>query len=285
MPDVGGIEDMKKLIDKIRRVYRTYRSQQSMPLRLEFIVTDYCNLNCKGCSHYSPLAPKEFVSREDLKRSMDHLGRTCRDKVEDVYLIGGETLLYPDLIEAMKNMRNAFPTQRISIFTNGLIVDKMSDEFWQTARDHDVTIAMTRYPIKYDYDAAEELIRSKGVRLKVFADRTMKDTFFKLELDPDKKQNKYKSHFKCYSRGCVSVVDGYVYPCSIAACVKHLNRAKETNFEITDRDRIRIEDIKSARQIQKLSHHPIPFCSYCVMPPKTVGYGLSKREATEWVKE
>ncbi len=274
---------IRNLFARGLRVFKRIRILRTMPLRLEFVVTDYCNLNCRGCTHYSPLAPKEFVPVNELREWMNHLGRACGRKVSKVYLIGGETLLYPDLIKAMRDMRESFPTQEISIFTNGLAVSRMSEEFWTAAREVGAVMALTRYPIRFDYDAVEELIRSKGVGLKVFADRSLKESFFRFALDPKKKQNKYISHFKCYNRGCVSIVDGYVYPCSIAGCVKHLNRAKGTDFEVTDRDRIPVEKVKSARQIYRLSHRPIPFCSYCILPPASVGYAPSRRETSEWV--
>ena len=74
-------------------VYRTWRKNVTRPLRLEFVVTDYCNLNCVGCTHYSPLAAKEFEPLEQLERNMSHLSEVCRGQIRQLYLIGGETLL------------------------------------------------------------------------------------------------------------------------------------------------------------------------------------------------
>ena len=275
---------MKTFFFKIKRAISQWKTLKKMPLRLEFVVTDYCNLNCRGCTHYSPLAPKEFIESTMLFSQMEHLGKTCGDKVEQVYLIGGETLLYPHLTSAMAALRKAFPKQIIKIFTNGLILKKMSDEFWEAVKQNDVEIVITRYPINFDYDAAEELCHQKGVKLSTFADRSISDSFFRFPLDLSKRQNKYLSHFRCYNRGCVSVVDGFIYPCSISACVKHLNKAGGFNFEHKAGDRIAVEDIQSARQILKLRDNPVPFCSYCkkvtIRP-----YDSSKREMTEWVDQ
>ena len=271
------------VVNKISRAVRRWKELKKEPLHLEFIVTDYCNLNCRGCTHYSPLARKEFVAIDELKRDMAHLGAVCGSEVKDVYLIGGETLLYPQLDEAMDALRGSFPSQRLYVFTNGLILGRMDDGFWESARRNKAIIAITRYPVKFDYDAVEALCAQKGVEVRVFGDRRQADTFFRFALDPEGRQNKYVSHFKCYNRGCVSVVDGYVYPCSISACIKHLNRTGETKFEHRRGDRIAVGDVRSAAQIKRLRDHAVPFCSYCKNPPKTVAYGLSKREISEWV--
>lgn len=272
-----------KLIDKIIRAIRRMHQLRTMPLRLEFVVTDYCNLNCRGCTHYSPLAAKEFAPTDILERNMAHLGRVCGTDVESAYLIGGETLLYPQINRAMEALRRYFPTQKLYIFTNGLMIPRLDDTFWETARRNGIILAITRYPIKFDYDAAIALCASKGVATEVFGDRSMAESFFRFALDPAKKQNARLAHFKCYNRGCVSVLDDYVYPCSISACVTHLNKACSTDFRHENGDRLAVSAIKNAADIRRLRDNPVPFCGYC-RNPQTVPYAPSKREVTEWVE-
>lgn len=274
---------MTDILNKVKRAVKQWKTMKDMPLRLEFIVTDHCNLNCRGCTHYSSLAPREFVDPDTMFSEMAHLGKVCGDEVAQVFLIGGETLLYPHLPEAMDALRKAFPKQEMKIFTNGLALGKMNEAFWEAVKRNDVEISITRYPIKFDYDKVEALCRERGVKYSVFSDRSLAESFFRFPLDPRKKQNKYLSHFRCFNRGCVSVVDGYVYPCSISACVKHLNKAGGFNFEHLPGDRIAVKDINSASQIRKLRDNPVPFCSYC-MKPDAKPYAPSKREAGEWVE-
>jgi len=265
-------------------VYRTWRKNVTRPLRLEFVVTDYCNLNCVGCTHYSPLAAKEFEPLEQLERNMSHLSEVCRGQIRQLYLIGGETLLYPWLKDAMRMLRRYFPDGELSIFTNGLMLPRMDEEFWQLCRELDFVIALTRYPVKFDYDAVERLCRDNRVRHTVFDDRSMADSFFRFALDPAKKQNGRLSHFKCYNRGCLSVVGDRLYPCSISGCVSHLNKAHGTKFEHCDGDWLNVADITDVSQIKRLRDRKVPFCDYCVYPITSVKYAPSKREASEWVK-
>lgn len=275
---------MSNIFRKLHKGYRRWHQLRSLPLRIEFVLTDHCNLNCVGCTHYSSLAPKEYAPLDVLESDMAQIATAAASEIKMVYLIGGETLLYPQLTEAMRAARKYFPKQELYIFTNGIALPRMDDEFWQTAKETDFIIAITRYPIKFDYDAVIAECERRGVRTSVFADRGMKESFFRFALDPTKSQNGRMSHFKCFNRGCLSVVGTRLYPCSISACVGHLNNAKGTNFQHESGDWIEVSQIKSAKQIKQLRDRPVPFCGYCIYPADTVKYGPSKRDVTEWVE-
>ena len=270
------------MLKKVVNVVKTVADHATRPLHIEFNVTDYCNLNCKGCSHFSPVAPAEFEPLADLERSMALISKVRNaEKIEEVYLIGGETLLYPALKPAMQLARKYFPWAKVSIFTNGLLLPKMDDEFWELCRRERCVIALTRYPVKFDYDRVEALVRAKGVELEVFGDRSIDSTFFKLPLDPAKKQNPWLSHFRCISFGCVTVDHGKIFPCSQAACVGHLNRRFGTDFKWEKGDYIAVEDLRDARQLLRLRLRPVPFCRYCRHQQPTP-YGPSNRSLDEW---
>ena len=40
---------------------------------LELHVTDHCNLNCKGCSHYAPIADKFYISLGKLEEYYNNI--------------------------------------------------------------------------------------------------------------------------------------------------------------------------------------------------------------------
>lgn len=270
------------MIGKIKRAFKTLRKRKTEPLHIEFNVTDYCNLNCKGCSHYSPLAAAEFQGLDDLEHSMKCIsGIRDAGKIDGVYLIGGETLLYPSLKPAVLLARRYFPDKKISIFTNGLLIPRMDEEFWENCRQTDSVIAITRYPVKVDYDRIEAICREKGVKVEVFGDRGEDNSFFKLPLDPEKKQNKWLSHFRCGAFGCITVDHGKIFPCSQSACVVHLNRRFGTDYKWEPGDYIRVEDLKDFRQLLDLRNKPVPFCAYC-RRWEPMKYGPSKRTIEEW---
>lgn len=270
------------MIKRIFQACRTLRDKVRKPLHIEFNLTDFCNLNCKGCSHYSPLAAPEFQTIESLEESMRYISNIKNaKKIKEVYLIGGETLLYPDLPKAMKLARKYFPWTKISIFTNGLLIPKMSDEFWESCRCANCVIALTRYPVKFDYEKVESICRDHGIEVEVFGDRSEDNSFFKLPLDPSKSQNPRTAHFRCFSFGCITVDSGKIFPCSQSACVGHLNRRFGTAFSWEEGDYIAVKDLEDADQLLRLRNRPVPFCGYC-RHTETVSYGPSSRSLSEW---
>lgn len=274
---------MKNIFKRLIQACITYRHNKHNPLRLEFILSDYCNLNCKGCTHFSPVAPRHFISIELFEDNLKHISAVVSKNIKDFYIIGGEPLLYPYLKEVMKLMRKYFPFGNISIFTNGILLPKMDNEFWQISKSLEIQIAITRYPIKFDYDSVINLCNINGIDYRVFGDRSLADSFFRFGLDETGSQNPRISHFKCYNRGCISVTEDKIFPCSISACSNHLNSTFGTEFEHHSKDFILIKDLKTVEQIRNLRDKPVPFCRYCVNPPVAVAYSTSKRQLSEWV--
>ena len=278
-----SVQRYNYMLKRIRTAIENIRQRRIKPLHIEFNLTDYCNLNCKGCSHYSPVAEKEFLTLEELEISMKAIsGIKNVDLIKDVYLIGGETLLYPQLTQAMRMARKYFPSAGISIYTNGLLIPKMQEEFWQTCRDTYCGIQLTRYPVKVDYGQLEALCKEKGVRVEVFGDRGEDGAFFKFPLDSEKKQNGSLSHFRCGSFGCVTVDRGRIFPCPQSACINNLNRRFGTNFKWEKGDFIDVKEVRDAMEILRLRNKPVPFCKYC-KPWQITKYGPSKRTVSEWI--
>lgn len=273
------------MLKKLSQAVSTIRQKKNAPLHIEFNLTDFCNLNCKGCSHFSPVAPQEFEPLKELEDSMAKIsGVKNSEIIKTIYLIGGETLLYPWLKEAIVLGRKYFPWADIKIFTNGLLIPKMDEEFWRLCKENDIVIAITRYPVKVDYDAIEALCREKDIKVEIFGDRRVEKSFYRLALDPEKKQNRLLSHFRCISFGCVTVDHGKIFPCSQSACVGHLNKKFGTDFKWEKGDYISVDKLKDAKEIKRLRSRPVPFCGYC-MHQQVVDYGLSKRDKKEWIEQ
>ena len=64
---------------------------------LEFHVADHCNLNCKYCTHYSPLVEKPvFTDYERFEADFRQLKKLIID-IGVIRIVGGEPLLNPEL--------------------------------------------------------------------------------------------------------------------------------------------------------------------------------------------
>ena len=70
-------------------------------LRFNIDIVSHCNLNCKGCGHFSPLSKENFISLESLRNDCKRLSELSNGKVERIDIMGGEPLLHSDIIEIL----------------------------------------------------------------------------------------------------------------------------------------------------------------------------------------
>jgi ABC-2 type transport system ATP-binding protein len=54
--------------------------------------------------------------------------------IRTIRLMGGEPLLHPRVNDFMRVTREAYPHSKIFIVTNGLLLLKMLNDFWETLR-------------------------------------------------------------------------------------------------------------------------------------------------------
>ena len=122
----------------------TYLSQ------VEFHLVDHCNLNCAHCDHFTPLAKEYFADIEDIVNDFKKLKKIF-DNIGKIYIVGGEPLLHPDLLKIFNPLRTLYPKSEIIIITNGILLDKQKDEFWEKLKEYDIALSMTHYPLNIDY--------------------------------------------------------------------------------------------------------------------------------------
>lgn len=92
----------------------------------------HCNLNCQSCAFYAPLAPTKLPDKEFLIKSLYRLSdlvTTNNKPIDHIFLMGGEPLLNPDVVEYMKLTRKLFFVSSIYLYTNGLLVLEQSPIF------------------------------------------------------------------------------------------------------------------------------------------------------------
>lgn len=110
---------------------------------IDFFITSKCNRNCSNCieclNMYKPEERKHYDLQE-LKNRLDHI----LPYVEVISILGGETFLYPDLIELIKYVKNS-GVFSIYIYTNGSIEPDNLQEMLNLM-DSRFTISISKYP-------------------------------------------------------------------------------------------------------------------------------------------
>ena len=91
-------------------------------LQFAFSVATHCNLNCKGCAHFSPLSKEEFPDFAEAERDFARLGELFHGKCSSISLMGGEPLLNPQIEDYCRMVRKYFPVGDVQIVTNGILL-------------------------------------------------------------------------------------------------------------------------------------------------------------------
>lgn len=257
-------------------------------LSFEVALAEHCNLKCAGCDHFSPVAEPEFADIKEFTRDFERLSELFSGRAREIHLLGGEPLLHPDLASFLKTARRCFPQAVIDITTNGVLLPRMGEIFWDTCHKERIVIRPTKYPEEsIDYDAAEKLAAQYGVEYRYIdnTDQTAK-TLTKYPLDLKGLQDPRRSFMLCHrANACIYLQHGRLYTCTVAPTIRHLNSHFGTRFEEAPEDSIDIYQVSSADEILDYLAHPIPFCRYCMPERAQEGqpWRRSKKELTEWI--
>lgn len=256
-------------------------------IQFEIDLVSHCNLNCKCCSQFSPIAEKEFLDISTMKRDFDRLAGLFSNECERIYLIGGEPLLHPDIVEIMCLARKYFVKGRISVFTNGLLLKSQSAEFWDTCKENNIDIIVTKYPIDVDYDELKQMVEEKGVPFSFFGNSIYYKYMNNLGLDLEGNQDPINSFYNCgESNNCIKLKNGRLYTCTRPAAIYKFNKYFNQNLEVSENDSVDIYKTQSGKEILEKLAHPIPFCRYCKMfgdYRKAVPWGHTEKQINEWL--
>lgn len=176
-------------------------------------VVDHCNLSCRDCDHFSPIARKGYVDPDALYRDFALLARVYRPEL--VQLMGGEPLLHPDLVAVMRAVRASGITERILVVTNGQLLARMSDAFWEAVDD----LEISQYPgTALDAPSLarwQDQARAFGVRLEVYEYPAFRHSLSRVgTLDEATTARVYRACKQVWVWGCHSVYAGYIYRCA-----------------------------------------------------------------------
>lgn len=248
-------------------------------------VTEHCNLNCRGCGSLAPLAEEEYLDVERYEKDLARLSYLADGEMHHINILGGEPLLHPEIKRIISLTRQYFGYGNIYLVTNGILLPKMDQAFWECCRENDVIVAPTKYPIALDYDAIEKTARGYGVKYTCFGDVPAHGWNHYVFVEKGDR-NDIHQFLKCScANACTVLKDGKLYPCPRPAKIHHFNKAFQTNIKVSRRDYIDIYDEKiDLEAIMKFLSRPIPFCRYCNNFTATKQeWGVSKKQIEEWI--
>lgn len=251
-------------------------------------ICDHCNLNCRGCDHFSPIAEKRFVSVDKLEKDLMCIKDILGENIGIISVMGGEPLLHPDLVTILDRIRELFPSTAIWLSTNGLLLLNQEDSFWECCRANHVVMNVTKYPVGFDYDKAERIAKEyRGVEYRYYNRGNVEKTMGHYPLDVRGGQDSTDSFMHCFhaNNECNMLSEGRLYTCTIAPNIPIFNKRYGTDIPLTEDDGIDIYSISGGqRELFERLSRPMPICRFCDVRHRTCGHdwGQSEGKMEEW---
>ncbi len=244
--------------------YELLKKKRNPRKKISFVVdmVEHCNLNCQNCDHFSPLAKEHFTDIDGFRSDMARMKEIFDTDITHIDLEGGEPLLNNNITEYIRIVREIFSDVDIQIFTNGLLLPKMKEKFWEVCKECDVMLEITEYPVNVDYGMIYSLADNYNIKYRVYAERNVSRH---KPLDLEGKQDKYESFEECYlSNGeCTMLKEGKLYPCTMIPNLCHFNHYFKKNLEVSKKDYIDIYSDVAKNDIYDFLCNPVPACRYC----------------------
>lgn len=243
-------------------LFRVFR-QQSIP-QVEFTITTHCNLRCKDCTNYIPqIKHNEHrgISIERFKVQLYNLSKNVRE-IKNLLLIGGETLLVPNLEEYIECSAQNEKVKKVWIITNGTLLLSPKVKEVVIKYKEKVTIWISNYSSNIElkgrvkYKELISQLKESGINSYFFkSDSKWTHTS---AFSHTKYREESSSYFlKCLHK-CVAVFDGFLFVCPRAGVfyLKSLYKLEDNTLNLN-------HPVTKKQLIDFYSRNDFRACKYC----------------------
>lgn len=206
----------------------------------------------------------------------------------ELRILGGETLLHPELDKLLTFLAELYPHTKIVVYTNGILLAREREKLLPVFQKYNITLFISRYPnIRIDYDKASEGFPSvTGYNANQFMRTCLHTT---PTFVPD------QMHRSCNNASvwqCRFLKDYHIYPCSTVPnfcfLTEYFPELKDTPFGQMDIEANGI-DIRthSIVEIESFLQRSIPACAFCnaFNARKFEPWYLSEYKLSEWFED
>jgi GTP 3',8-cyclase len=169
--------------------------------------SEHCTMACVSCSHAAPVAPRWNMEPEELARDLAHVAPFLR--FHRLQMVGGEPTLNKKLPELMRVARASGVCREVMVITNGQLLKRMPEEFWQELDTLQLSIYPTLDPTTPDF--AKEKCREHG---KPFYSTVFTDFHKQFRKVPNDGAHFATCHWKS---DCYTIHRGHFYLCPQSA--------------------------------------------------------------------
>lgn len=216
---------------------------------VEIMITQTCNLSCAGCTNYSDLLHKGYLTWNEGKEQIEPW--LARVDFPDFSILGGEPLMNPKIRDWIIGLRELMPESQIRLTTNALLLDRNFDIVDLLA---DIGNCVFKIAVHEQNEKIEQVINrvydhfdwepifEYGIHrhqtknnMKFYVRRP--DYFYKSFQGPYNNMRPHSSNpadaFNvCCQQTCPLIYNGKIYKCSTSALLKDtLARFNNPNIE------------------------------------------------------
>lgn len=239
-------------------------------------VVDHCNLNCRGCCRFcNKNQKKSFADVEVFEKDMRRF-KELVDHIEMFRLFGGEPLLHPKLDKFIYIAREIYPDSEIDIVTNGLLLDKMSDELIEAIKSCFVKLEISVY--KPTADKMPTIMRVLEKHQLGYTFNYVNEFWKRFNMAGDSDaQNMWSS---CSWKKCNGLRSGKFMMCPLPIVIKEFNRMFGYDFNF-DAEVIDIYDeTLTFKDIYQFINRPHDYCAFCG-DPEFIEWSIAKKAKIE----
>ena len=247
--------------------------------KLETNIVDYCNLNCKGCSHFSNLFKNgDKVPFEVFCRDLEQLSKKVF--IGRFSLLGGEVLLEDNITDYIAFARKVLPHSDITLVSNGLLLPKQSDRFFKCCIENDISITISGYmPTLKMKDRIQDILRKWGITYDFWHDVT---EFWK-NIDLSGSADKSLAMKRCKQSSCHFFRYGKLYKCPFEALGNKLFRHYGLDVRIEGGINIYDESIDWKESVRGVCDETVDACRYCGVEEKIVWSVENSPRLEDWI--
>lgn len=283
--DKFQLKDVLFLKEKTKQIFIKTFSQSyfndmfwlTIPLSL------HCNINCASCNMFSPLCEPENYKLKKVISDLKKIQATGI-KLNKINISGGEPFLNPEIVDILVNIRDLYPDLKIVVYTNGMLIDRLSIQQLELLKKCQLEFQITEYGINTEI-LQNVYYKFDNLGIRYIVDYTNeKKLFYKKVIDFDKSASIYE-YINCqYYTYCFALFmyDGRLYKCPMALNADNINKYSEKKLERTEEDVLDVEAVGSTQQIYDFWRSYKPMCAYCPRVSKAFTWRKSEQKIEEW---
>lgn len=227
---------------------------------LETNVVDYCNLNCKGCSHFSNLFTKgSQIPFQTFEQDIKQL--STKVFIAQFNLLGGEVFLNDKLSDYIECLKKYMPKTKIELISNGILIPFLKKELLEYIKENKVMISITKYPPQVN-----EIIQRIKDTLEqyqiLYSFRPLVKTFGK-NIDTSGENDPTVAMLSCRESKCQFLRDGRLYKCPFSVLGNYFFNYYKIPICFYEGIDIYDKELDWKKEIGKLCNEPIDACRYC----------------------